>query len=144
MAQGPETPVRFLAPSSAAAGSAEKAFAEIAPLEADLAAIAARDTKAAHLKYLAEAGLTAGPGEPGDLGRAAQRGELERRPAEAMLKPLGGIASSAGDLAFTYGEARWTREHQTGRGHYVRIWQKRREGWRLVTDMLIPAPPPPA
>ena len=141
MAQGPGTPVRYLAPASAAAGSAEKALAEIAPLEADLAAIAARDAKAAHLKYLAEDGLAAGPGHAGELGREAQLGALDARPKAAELKPLGGTASSAGDLAFTYGETRWARDDTPGQGHYVRIWQKRREGWKLVSDMLIPAPP---
>lgn len=140
MAEGPETPVRFLAPASAAAGSAEKALAEIAPLEADLAAMAASDALAAYLKYLAEDGLLAGSGEAGDLGREAQLAELGRRSGTTALKPLGGTASRAGDLAFTYGAARWTRAGKPRSGHYVRIWQKRTEGWRLVSDLLIPTP----
>jgi len=141
MAEDPQTPVRFLAPASAAAGSAEQALAEIAPLEADLAAIAAQDARAAHLKYLAEDGLAAGPGHAGEPGREAQLAALDMRPAAVQMRPLGATASRAGDLAFTYGESRWSRDEQPRRGHYVRIWQKRREGWKLVSDMLIPAPP---
>ena len=119
ISEGPETPVRFLAPSSAAAGSAEKALAQIAPLEADLAVIAA--APAAYLKYLAEDGMVAGSGEPGGIGRDAQRADLALRPQAALLKPLGGTASRAGDLAFTYGEVRWNPSTAARQGHYVRI-----------------------
>ncbi len=136
--------VARLAPATAAAGSPERALAEIAPIEADLARIAAADAPAAHLKYLAEDGLIGGsrtatwPG--GD-----HEAELARRPPRAVLRPIGGVASRAGDMAFTYGEARWTRDARPRWGHYARIWQKRTQGWRLVADILIPAPgAPPA
>ena len=136
-------PVAFLKAATDAAGSPDKALAQIAPLEADLAAHAAEDYKAAHLKYLAEDGLTAGSGEPSSVGRAAQIAELDRRPPKAELKPLGGTASGAGDMAFTYGQARWASGGKSGWGHYARIWQKRTEGWKLVADMMIEAPPAP-
>ena len=143
---GRDGPVAYLKPATAAAGSPEKALAEVAPLEADLAAIAAEDAAAAHLKYLAEDGLTAGSPEPTVPGRASQIDELKRRPAKAAMKALGGDASSAGDMAFTYGEVRWSKEATPRWGHYARIWQKRREGWKLVADMLVAArgtPPAP-
>jgi hypothetical protein len=143
MKADPGAEVVFLKAATAAAGSADKALAELAPLEADLAALAAEDYKAAHLKYLAEDGLTAGSREPSSIGRAAQRAELDRRPAKARLKPLGGAASSAGDMAFTYGEERWAGPKKPGWGHYARIWQKRTEGWKLIVDMLVEAPPAP-
>lgn len=139
----PSAPVAFLKPSTATAGSADKALAEVAPLEAELAAIAADNYKAAHLKYLAEDGLTAGSPEPSAPGRAAQVAELDRRPAKAEMKPLGGTASKAGDLTFTYGEVRWTSADKSHWGHYARIWQKRIEGWKLVADLVIEAPPAP-
>ena len=74
------------------------------------------------------------------------RRELARQPARLTMRALGGLASSAGDLAFTWGELHWTRADQPRWGHYARIWQKRTEGWGLVADMLIaaPVPPPPA
>jgi ketosteroid isomerase-like protein len=139
----PGARVAFLRAATAAAGSPAKALAEVAPLEADLAARAAEDYKAAHLEYLAEDGLTAGSREPSAVGRAAQQAELDRRPAKAEMKPLGGTASGAGDMAFTYGEVRWAGGDKPGWGHYARIWQKRTEGWKLVADMVIEAPPAP-
>lgn len=51
-------------------------------------------------------------------------------------------ASEAGDLVFTLGEARWTRDGQVREGQFARIWQYRPEGWRIVYDQLT-APPPP-
>jgi ketosteroid isomerase-like protein len=142
----PGGPVAFLRPATASAGSPGKALTEVAPLEADLAARAAADYKAAHLRYLAEDGLTAGSGEPSAVGRAAQLAELDRRPGKAEMKPLGGTASGAGDMAFTYGQVRWATGDKPRWGHYARIWQKRMEGWKLVADMVIEAPsvPPPA
>jgi ketosteroid isomerase-like protein len=143
MKAAPGAEVAFLQPATASAGSSEQALAEVGPLEGDLAARAGRDYKAAHLQYLAEDGLTAGSGEPGALGRGAQLAELSRRPATARIKPLGGTASRAGDMAFTYGEVRWTKSGKPAWGHYARIWQKRSEGWKLVADILIEAPPAP-
>lgn len=145
MKGGPDDEVTYLAPAGAAAGSERAALAEIAPVEAELAVLAGRDAKAAHLKYLAEDGLVGGSAVASFPGRAEQVAELARRPAAAKLRALGGAASSAGDMAFTYGEARWDKEGDARWGHYARIWQKRSEGWRLIVDLLIPAPgKPPA
>ena len=131
--------------ATAAAGSPEQALAEIAPLEAELARAAESDAAAARLRFLAEDGLAAGSPTLSLPGREQQAAELARQPARLRLRPLGGVASRAGDLAFTWGETRWTHEAQPHWGHYARIWQKRREGWRIVADMLIAAPgAPPA
>jgi len=54
---------------------------------------------------------------------------------------LGGQASSAGDLAWTYGLAEWTKDGAVARGHYLRIWRNDKAGWRLLFDELLPAPP---
>jgi ketosteroid isomerase-like protein len=145
IAQGSDAPIRYLRRAGAAAGSAKKALAEIAPLEADLSARAAKDVKAAFLHYLSEDGLAAWSPTPNEPGRTGQSADLSWRPVQARLTAQGGTASAAGDLAFTYGEARWSREATPGWGHYARIWQKRREGWRLVSDVLVVAPgDPPA
>lgn len=134
-----------LPPATAAAGSAERALAEIAPLEAELAALAAEDAAAARIRFLAEDGLVAGSAEHSRPGRDGQAEELARQPPQQLFRPLGGIASGGGDLAFTWGEARWSRGETPRWGHYARIWQNRSEGWRLVADILVPAPgAPPA
>ena len=50
----------------------------------------------------------------------------------------GGGASGAGDLVWTHGEARW---NETGpksvAAHYMHVWQRRPEGWRLIFEALI-------
>ncbi len=145
LAGGADDPVTRLPAATAAAGSAEAALAELRPLEDELARLAAEDNEAARLRFLAEDGLAAGSATASFPGRAQQAAELARQPARQRLRQLGGIASRAGDMAFTWGEARWTRDGQARWGHYARIWQKRREGWRIVVDMLVPAPgAPPA
>ena len=131
--------------ATAEAGSAEQALAEIAPLEAELAALALDDAAAARLRFLAEDGLVAGSPQHARPGREGQAEELARQPARQRQRPLGAIGSRAGDLAFTWGEVRWIRGEAQRWGHYARIWQNRREGWRLVADILVPAPgAPPA
>ena len=141
----PGESVRQLPPATASAGSAEAALAEIAPIEAELAALAAEDAAAARLRYLAEDGLVSGSPTASYPGREHHAAELARQPARQEMRPLGGVASRAGDMVFTWGQLRWTRDDQPRWGHYARIWQKRSEGWRLVADMLIPAPgAPPA
>lgn len=138
LAGGPETRPEFLAVAAGTAGSAERALAEIAPLEAVIAERAATDAKAAHLAFLAEDGLAGGPGHGSKRGRAEQAAALDARPAALRLSHQGGVASAAGDMAFTRGEARWDKDGQGRWGHYARIWQKRPEGWRLIVDLLIP------
>ena len=76
-----ESVVAYLPPATAAAGSTERALAEIAPLEADLAATAAEDAAAAHLKYLAEDGLVAGSTEPTRSAAPASRQSSAAAPA---------------------------------------------------------------
>jgi len=73
--------------------------------------------------------------------RAELEAELATRPTSVAFAPLGGQASGAGDLAWTYGVAKWTTDGGEQRGHYVRIWRNDRAGWRLLFDELLPAPP---
>ena len=64
---------------------------------------------------------------------AAVDRELATRAKVIAFGPIGGGASHAGDLVWTYGDARWAE----GRGHYVRIWQRRAGKWALVFDQII-------
>jgi len=131
--------------ATAAAGSARAALAEITPIEAELAAMAADDAAAAHARFLAADGLVAGSSTASYPGVEEQAAELARQPPRQAQRALGGVAARAGDLAFTWGEVRWSRGDAPRRGHYARIWQKRGDGWRLVVHVLVPAPgAPPA
>ncbi|WP_309643787.1 DUF4440 domain-containing protein [Phenylobacterium sp.] len=137
------SPVAYLQPSTAGAGSATKAKAQVAALEARLNAAAARDLAQAFEALTAPDGRIAGSRivpENSPQGRAR---ELAARPATMMLKSVGSEASKAGDLVWTHGEAAWTRDGQPRGGRYIRVWQNRVEGWKLVYDALLPSPPKP-
>ena len=114
-------------------------------MEAKFAVAAQQNAKAAYLVHLsADARIMGSPAQPA-TDTAAHGAELARRAASIAFSPWGGRTSRAGDLVYTYGDAKWTRDGQDRRGHYVRIWQKRGEGWKLVFDELLgvpPAPPP--
>ncbi len=51
-------------------------------------------------------------------------------------------ASTAGDLAFTLGEANWQSGDVARAGAFARIWQYRDGGWVIVYDQLVERPPP--
>jgi hypothetical protein len=74
------------------------------------------------------------------MGRAAWSALLANTPP-VHGTPLGGAASAAGDLAFTYGDAAWQAEGKAQSGHYVRVWQHRPAGWRVVVDEIVPVRP---
>lgn len=137
---GPESEPVALPVARGGAGSAQKAFAQVQAAEAALAKAALTDSKAAYLAVLArEARLTSSkaslPATP-----EAVSAELDTRAKSITFASKGGSASTAGDLAWTWGDADWTgTDGKSAKGHYVRIWQTRPEGWRLVYDQILPA-----
>lgn len=127
--------------AAAASGSAWAAMSEIATVEAELAARAKSDQKAAHLAYLAPGGRIYVPREPVARDRRTLEAQLGAYPDSITFELLRGEASSAGDLAWTYGSAEWARDGQGRRGHYVRVWQKHTDGWKLTFAQILPMPP---
>jgi len=124
---------------------ADWALSEVKAEEAALAREAATDQKAAHLARMADDGRLYVALLPPAIGRAAFDEALTAWPATFSFGPTeGGGQSEYGDLVWTYGSAAWTRDGQARRGHYVRLWQRREEGFRIVLAQLIPAPPPQA
>lgn len=121
-----------------------EAFADVRSVEARLAQALAEDARAALPLFLAADGRLMRAGPQPAVGAAAWPQLLAAGPERIETAPLGGGASSAGDLAYTYGTARWRKGESAVQGHYVRIWQRRRDGWKLVVDNLIAAPPAPS
>jgi ketosteroid isomerase-like protein len=122
-----------------------RAYAQVKAAEVKLARRARSDATAAYRTALApDAHVQGGPGPPAAT-PAAVAMELAARPRTLSLAALGGAASRAGDLAWTYGEARWIRpDGQAASGHYVRVWRRGLQGWRIVFDQLqddVPSPP---
>ena len=123
------------------AGSSAKAMTQVATAEIALHAQATIDARAAFLAVVADDGRIVGSKAPPPRTRVELEAEVATRPMSIAFSPLGGQASAAGDLAWTYGVAQWTKDGQSQRGHYVRIWRNDKAGWRLLFDELLPAPP---
>ena len=132
----------YLPVSTIEGKAAGAAFADVRKAEAALNAAARADTAAAYRAVLAPDGRVVGSrGAPGN-GPEAQAAELATRPATMSFGPtLGGEASRAGDLAWTYGKAAWLRDGKDRQGHYVRIWQLGTTGWALVFDQILATAP---
>jgi ketosteroid isomerase-like protein len=135
--------VAYAKAAAKGAGSPARAMTEVTQAEATLALAAQTDLKAAYLAAIAEDGRVVGSKARPPATRAELETELSTRPTAIRFSPLGGQASTAGDLAWTYGAAQWSADGQDRRGHYVRIWRNDAAGWRLLFDELLPSPQKP-
>ncbi len=135
-------PVAQLGPGDPRPLDIRQAFAQVDAAETLLATRAARAAVPAYRSVLApDAHMQGSPRRPATT-PAEIAEELATRAPAIQFKHLGGEVSDAGDLAWTFGSAGWTKAGVPGRGHYVRIWQRRAGQWKLVFDQLLDAPPP--
>ena len=139
---GPDGPVAPAPAASARSASPAIAMAEVSDAEAELAARARTDQKAAYMAYLAPGGRIYTPGQPVAPDREALGRQLDTYGASIAFDAIGGEASAAGDLAWTYGAAEWTEGRQVRQGHYVRVWQKHADGWKLTFAQILAMPAP--
>jgi ketosteroid isomerase-like protein len=137
---GPESGVAALPPGRRSNGS--KVMGSLRAAEAHLAAALEVDARGALPRFLASDGRLMRVGPQPAVGAAAWVTVLAAGPDKIETAFLGGEVAAAGDLAFTYGTARWRKDRARIGGHYVRIWQRREEGWKLIVDNMIAAPPP--
>lgn len=145
VATGPASEPTLLATSGTGSDSPQAAVAEVIAAEAELARAAAIDQKAAHLAVMAEDGRLYVGRQPPAISREAFADALSHWPDTFLFRPSqGAAASDAGDMAWTYGQAAWSRNGEARAGHYVRLWQKRTEGWRLILVQMIVTPRPTA
>lgn len=72
--------------------------------------------------------------------------EQPARPGLLTWEPIFADVSRAGDLGYTFGTAELKNEgsDKIEYSNYVRIWKKRAGAWKLVLDVMSPAPPPAA
>ncbi len=142
---GPDTEPVILPTVTEGTEPAGRAMLNVAMLESFLARGARKDQKRAHLFFLADnARLYVAPRPPA-IGRAAFAEALDAWPETFIFGPPdNGGWSDAGDMAWTYGTADWTRDGQDRHGWYVHLWQKQAGGWAIVLAQLIPAPVAPA
>jgi ketosteroid isomerase-like protein len=135
----PGSPIQAVRVATGGVGSAAVAFDQVKAEEAKLAAeLAHGKLTAAYTARLGEdawlAGLEAGgPKFTAESVAAA----LPYRPQTMTTEPLGGAASKAGDLAYTFGRARWTGvDGKAVEARYVRVWQHRGKSWKLILDQI--------
>jgi ketosteroid isomerase-like protein len=119
---------------------ARAAHAALQAVETRLAAALATDAGAL-ARHLAPEGRVLRVRD--GMASGPEAAKLAATMGKVTLAALGGGASAAGDLAYSYGSAAWTgAAGEPRRGHYLRVWQHRSEGWRLLVDAISPAPPP--
>lgn len=138
---GPGGAVAFLRVADVPPIEPARALADVFAAEDRLAETAATDLKTGFRAVYACDGRMQGSALPPAESCDAAGREMATRPATASLKTLGGEASAAGDMVWTYGSMDWTKDGQPTKGHYVRVWQRRAEGWRIVFDELLITPP---
>lgn len=136
-----DSPVAFLPTSREKSASPEAARTEVAALEDALSAEAASDLQSAYGIYLDDDSRLHAAGPPPSKSAKGRDAVFKARPAAATFGARGGGASAAGDLVWTYGDARWSEAGADRAGFYVRVWQKRPKGWRIVFDQMVPPPP---
>lgn len=137
-AQG--SPVDYLAASKEKSLTPDAAMEDVAAIEAAIAEAAGSGIQSAYEPYLDADSRLHSSGPPPAKSKEGRAAVFAARPRSAAFSPLGGGASRAGDLVWTYGEARWSESGEAKTGYYVRVWQKRRANWRIVFDEFLPPP----
>lgn len=128
----------YLPVTEEGASTPDAALSEVTAIEAIIAQQAEVDLTSAYSNRLAADARLHTDGAPPAVGEAGRDAALSARPARMSLRPMGGGASAAGDLAWTWAEADWMAEEGVSRGFLVRVWQKRAVGWQIVFDELVP------
>ncbi|WP_297507029.1 DUF4440 domain-containing protein [uncultured Caulobacter sp.] len=140
-APGPEARTLLDAAARTGEASAAMAFDKVRASEARLAEAAAQDPPGAYRAVLAADAWLLGPEGTEGLTPNVVAKRLEARPERLVLTLRGGGASRGGDLVWTHGEAGWVNHAETiEHAHYMHVWQKRPEGWRLIFEALINDP----
>ena len=126
--------------------SLSDSWAEVTAMDGRLnAVLVAESAQMAYANIRADDFWASTPDQGPAMTRDAAWAALQARPAYDGLEPIGGRASAAGDLAYSYGHVRWSDGETGRRGHYIRVWRRDGggpAGWRLVYDQLSPVPLP--
>jgi ketosteroid isomerase-like protein len=140
----PGTPNLYTAPPTPAEthllSVGEPSLATPAGLEAVLADGLSRDTAATIAARLDKSARVLRAGSAPATGREATRALLAKDPKAVQASNLGGAMSKSGDLAYSWGETRWTEDGKARRGHYVRIWTRTGKTWSILVDHQIALP----
>ncbi|WP_454761959.1 DUF4440 domain-containing protein [Caulobacter segnis] len=137
-APGPEVVAVHGPVAKAGETSPAKAFDAVRLAEQKLSQEAQQDTTQAYKAFLTSDAHLLGPRGTRALAPNAADERLALRPATMSLTLRGGGASRAGDFVWTHGEAFWSEAGQkSAQAHYMHVWQRRPDGWRLIFETLI-------
>jgi ketosteroid isomerase-like protein len=78
------------------------------------------------------------------VGREAVARALKVDSEIIVWKPMKGDVAGSGDLGYAYGtyEVEATSTQPAERGNYARVWRRTGGDWRVVFQVVSPAPPP--
>jgi ketosteroid isomerase-like protein len=104
----------------------------------------ARGTVAAYDSYLSDEARLFRDNVFPLKGKEAARGVLSAQNGRLTWQPAKADVSSAGDLGYTFGiaELKNTASDKTEYRNYMRIWKKQAGVWKVVLDIMKPAPAP--
>lgn len=136
-----DSPVAYLPPAATTSSSPAEALAAVAQAELLIAEAARENVQSAYGPFLAGDSRLHSDGPPPSKSSADRGAQFAARPQAIEFRALGQGASAAGDFVWTYGEGRWRESGVDFVGWYVRVWQKRRAGWKIAFDEFIPPPP---
>jgi ketosteroid isomerase-like protein len=141
---GADAEPTYLATSGLSSASPEAAVKAVVEAESKLAKEAETDAVAAVASRMAPVGRVHTRGEKPAKATGEYETALAARGRSIAFAHISGGSSVAGDLVWTIGDAAWQEGEDSRRGHYVRVWQKQRDGWKIVFDQIVPNPPTPA
>lgn len=112
---------------------ANEAMRQIRALEAELTKRTRRVAPKAIGSLLVPAAWIMGSGLEPSPGSAGQQAELSKRPSKLSLDYVGGGASKAGDLAYTYGLVKSLDPTVAlNDASYLHVWQRTGAGWGII------------
>ena len=115
---------------------------DLADAEASLSNQSRMNAPQALLERLAPDARLLRLGSAPAISAAQHAAAAAREPASIAYTTLLKRTSTAGDLAYTYGNAAWTKDGKPRQGHFVRVWQKQGGKWAIVVDSMSAAPVP--
>ena len=138
-ANAPDTSTPAIQGPTATKGSRSpaEALAAVRSAEDSLAKAAAGDAPKAYRTELASDAWLTGPSGTEGLAPSDLSARIAQRPPRMAIKMEGGGSSVSGDFVWTQGTAGWAGPSETPvNTHYMRVWQRRAEGWRLIFETL--------
>ena len=131
----PGSHVTVVPVSNLATMDSEEAWALLEGTDQGLRELMWRDAPEYIARFYAPGAMLLGWRDAPLIGRAAVI-EVNRARGPMDEEHKGGGVSEAGDFGWTYGFAGWNEGGKAKRGPYLRVWQRRADGWRILVENL--------